>query len=113
MIIFLKIRNRTISPRNVFFWGMDLQAKAIIFMILERKRYFQFRHDDNGPEIKLQKYVYFYCFGDISDSDSHAVEESLANTTEKSPTNADEEISANNDVSYVYTKTFSTREKKA
>ena len=40
MFIFLKMRGRnwTLSQRNVFFRGMDLQAKAIICMILQRKR---------------------------------------------------------------------------
>ena len=93
--------------------GYGSTSKGYYFYYFGKKKVFSFRHDDNGPEIELQKYVYFDCFGDISDSGSHIVEESLANNTENSPANADEEISANNDVSYVYTKTFSTREKKA
>ena len=86
---FLKMRERnwTLSLRNVFFWGMDLQAKAIVCMILQKIKVIfscdvvfneqKFGHDDSGQETESQKYVYFDCFGCISDSDSHTVEGSL------------------------------------
>ena len=44
----------------------------------------KFGHDDIGQETESQKYVYFDCFDDISDSDCHTVEESPANSTEES-----------------------------
>ena len=53
----------------------------------------KFGHDDIGQETESHKYVYFDCFDDISDSDSHTVEKCPANTTE--------DISANNDASSV------------
>ena len=57
----------------------------------------KFGHDDIGQEAESHKNVYFDCFDDISDSDSHTVEECLANTKEESPENGEEDISANND----------------
>ena len=85
MFIFLKMRG---SPRNVFFLGMDLQTKVIICMILQKKKIIlscdvifneqKFGHDDIGQEAESQKYVYYDCFDDTSDSDSHTVEEGLA-----------------------------------
>ena len=93
IFIFLKMRGRswTLSPRNVFFWGMDLQANVHSYdytkkkVILSHDVIFneqKFGHDDIGQEAESQKYVYFNCFDDISDSDSHTVEEGPANTTE-------------------------------
>ena len=61
----------------------------------------KFGHDDIGQDAESHKYVYFDCFDDISDSDSHTVEKCLANTREESPANAEEEISGNNDASSV------------
>ena len=111
MFIFVKMRGRnwTLSLRNVFFWGMDLQAKAYRLYDFTKKKVFlsrdvifneqKFGHDDIGQETESHKYVYFDCFDDISDSDSHTVEECSANTTEESPANAEDEVSANNDAS--------------